>query len=75
MKQPETNEEKVQSLMWSNEFGPLAEIVMIQVINVGLNNVLKGIDESTDSTWNLINKESFKACAEEMSRRFNEYYA
>ena len=69
-----TNKENVLDLMESSSYGVIAEMAMIQVINVGLHSVLKGIDDSDDSVWSFVNKEAFKGAVEEMRMKFQEKY-
>lgn len=69
-----TNKENVLDLMESSKYGVIAEMAMIQVINVGLHSVLKGIDESEDSIWSFIDKKAFKGAVEEMKEKFQEKY-
>lgn len=69
-----TNKENVLDLMESSKFGVIAEMAMIQVINVGLQSVLKGIDESEDPVWGFVNKAAFKGAVSEMKEKFQEKY-
>lgn len=69
-----TNKENVLDLMESSKYGVIAEMAMIQVINVGLHSVLKGIDESEDPIWGFVNKAAFKGAVEEMRIKFQEKY-
>lgn len=69
-----TNKENVLDLMESSKYGVIAEMAMIQIINVGLHSVLKGIDESDDPIWSFVNKDAFKGAVEEMKEKFKEKY-
>lgn len=69
-----TNKEKVLDLMSSNRYGAIAELALVQVINVGLHSVLNGIDDSDDPIWGLINRGAFKGAVEEMKQKFAEHY-
>lgn len=68
------NEQKVLDLMSSNKYGAIAELALVQVINVGLRSVLNGIDDSTDPVWGLINRDAFKGAVQEMQEKFAEHY-
>ena len=74
MSKPTTNTEKVLDLMSSSEYGVLSELALVQVINVGLQSVLNGIDDSTDPIWGLINRGAFKGAVEEIKEKFAEHY-
>lgn len=69
-----TNEKKVLDLMSSAKYGAIAELALVQVINVGLRSVLNGIDDSTDPVWGLINRDAFKGAVQEMQEKFAEHY-
>lgn len=69
-----TNKENVLDLMESSTYGVIAEMAMIQVINVGLHSVLKGIDESDDPVWSFISKDAFKGAVEEMMEKYKDKY-
>jgi hypothetical protein len=69
-----TNKENVLDLMESSEYGVIAEMAMIQIINVGLHSVLKGIDESEDPVWSFISKHAFKGAVQEIKDKFQIKY-
>jgi hypothetical protein len=74
MSKPTTNTDKVLDMMSSYRYGAISELAMVQVINIGLHSVLKGIDDSTDPIWGLINRDAFKGAVEEIKEKFAEHY-